>query len=252
MPVCIWIEGRGWNGNVSDLADLKDDGEDRLDAFNISVVLAQDPDVAALDELYVGYADVGTALGMESRRSISQHIGQAVADCDVSNAALGFYQSVGLSGGVLLSALDTPTLTALDAKGYVFLRRYKDYAGVYFEKDPCATPITDDFANRRFCRLWNEGLRLVYKAMLPQVKDTVPTNPSTGRILETKIAHLESVIANALKPLLDAGHATGLGVRVNDFIRNDAGVKFVDFEFDLVPVDSVDVLSGKFGLALTV
>jgi hypothetical protein len=247
MPTMFWIEGRAWDGAPASMKDLRTSGQDELNAYNISVCILQDPDVADKDSAYPNYADVGSALGEESAVGISEHIGRVIDERDLSDPAKGYYTRLGFSGGNLFADFAEVDLKAMVEKGYVFARRYKRYAGVYFEQDPTATPVSSDYYNRRYCRVWNEAYTRLYLGLLGALKRKVPLEG--GQIEPGARAFYEGEARTALAAL-QPEHINGLDVEIKPELVQDGATRKIQCEWFIYVYPTGDIIGGTLGLAV--
>ena len=249
-PSVFWIEGRAFDGAAASVVDLRATGANEIDGDFISVALNTDPawwSKFSQNSNILDAADVGTALGRESAAPISEHIGRVSDAGDVSDPAKGFYDTIGFAGGHSVADIGDTGRIALASKGFVFLRRYPRQAGVYFEQDPCANPVSDDFFNRRFSRVWVEAYLRLYDALVDEVKRKLPEEG--GQIEDSTQAYLQSVASRGLQVLQEAGHINGYAITIDPVLQVDGALRIVDFEFRIQPINTADVLRGKLGLS---
>lgn len=214
MPTVI-LEGRSLSGTVANYSALRD-----LAARNVSVVIAADPAIWALDPAYGAYAAVGAALGMLSVRKVSENIGsvniankpsgkEADPDYPLTDRANGRWLSAGLSSGVLVNNLTVAELAAISngsasnptGKGYIFAGFYEGYDGIYFSDSPTCIELADDYAQIENNRTWAKAAGLVRKALIPKMKGDFDVT-SDGYIAPAAIAVWEAAGKKALEGML--------------------------------------------------
>lgn len=218
----VLIEGREVTGTISSLVDMR-----ALSARNVSVVISQDPVVAALDAAYANHASVGTALGMLSIRKVSENLGsvdiinkpiakRADENYTLTDAATGKWETAAISSGALFTSLTQAEITALDTKGYIFVGMFEDYAGYYFNDSHTCIVASDDYYAIEQNRVWNKGVRALRTALIPKMKRTVLIDSKTGYLDVTAVSDLENIGKKALtNALMVTEEASGIDVYIN-------------------------------------
>ena len=184
-PVHIVLEGASFNGTVAAALNLRAQA-----APSVSVVIAQDNDVANISTAYAGYAAVGTMLGVLSAAKVSENIGW-VEKFPLTDVANGDWVNPGFSNKQLLGYFSLADYTTLHGKGYIMPRLYAGNPNAYFNDDHTCTLITDDYAQIIENRTINKAAKLVYAALLPQTNGAVPVD-STGKMTPEFVSGLES------------------------------------------------------------
>ena len=152
-PFRTLIDGRDFQGTLGTILDQ------RAAAFpSTAVVLSTD--VSGSDN-----AAVGLALGRLAANPVQRNIGR-VKDGDVG------VQAAFLTGQT--TDLKTFTLGQIDAlhdKGYIFLRKYQGRNGYYWNDDPTAAPLTDDFSNISRGRVVDKSIVISYQTFVDEILD---------------------------------------------------------------------------------
>jgi len=122
-PVRVLVEGRDFSGTVADLRNLRQNAHNR-----VGVVLAG---------LGAGLkaAAVGLALGKFAANPVQRNIGH------VKDGSVPGVQAY-LSNGQPMSSFSIGQQTSLHDKGYIFLRKYPNLNGFYFNDDCARLPMT--------------------------------------------------------------------------------------------------------------
>ena len=197
-----------------------------LNTPNVSVILGQDPAVAAIKTAYANYAAVGTALGALSRRGVNENLGSVDANdkpdyakglnyWTLSDIARGLFLTAALQSGKNFAALTAAERQALNEKGYIFIGGYAGFAGFYFSNSPTCTAVTSDYAYIENNRVWNKAARGVRTALLPRVKRNVLKDPETGFVKTSEARELESVASKPLQDMVNAGEISAGDVYIN-------------------------------------
>lgn len=204
---------------VNALPDLRTNA-----APNVSVVIAQDPAIAALDALYANYSAIGSALGMLSVRQVNENLGsvnilskpsakRAQSDYPLTEGTK--WASASLSNGLKVVELSGADKKALTDKGYIYAGSYDGYGGVFFNSSPTATVETSDYAFIENNRVWNKAARLIRTTLLPEIKGTVKKDPTTGYIRSTTISRWSGLVNAALEKMNAADEISGYDVYIN-------------------------------------
>lgn len=213
----VIIEGRGTADPIliTDLVDLK-----TKNAPNISVVIAQDRNIAALDPKYTYSAAVGSFLGMINVRNVAENIGSVdiekkPADSltfdtyPLTSPGTGRFVNVGTSTGKTMEELTNVQIKALNEKGYIFAGQYEAEADFYFSNSPTCVSAASDYSYIERNRTWNKAKRLISKILLPKVKSKVPKDPETGYVKSTTISNWETLLERALDQMVNSNEISG-------------------------------------------
>lgn len=185
-PVQIVIEGRNWQGNPGSSKD-----NHQFAANRVSVVISQDYDVATRDAAYAKYAHYGLALGILARDAVQRNIGRVKSGA----IAIG---TPALSNGVKLAATDPATLEALNAKGYIFIRRVPGLEGFYFNDDHTCAPLTDDYCKIAHGRVMDKASRIARTVYLQELNDDFELDPATGKLPLAVCKNLQASVKTAI------------------------------------------------------
>lgn len=218
-PCRMLIEGRDFQGDVSALLDLRDNGTGP-NANAVGVVLGQSAEVAAADPTFAAYACVGRVLGRMSRIPVQRNIAR------VKDGPTGTVTAA-LSDGTAMSAVENADVTILHDKGYIFLLSYADLAGWYFNGDSAACPIEDDYANLSRGRTIDKAARITYVTYIMEIQNDIEIDATTGKLPEAVAKGLEGIVESAIGSLM-AGEISGVGA-------------FVDSDQDILATDELAV-----------
>lgn len=207
--------------NISAYPDMRS-----KDAPNISVSIAQDPDVANLSASYSNYADVGSVLGMLAVRGVNENLGsvdinrkpsgrRGDRDYSLSDAGSGSWMSASLSDGKRFSSLSSAEKKALTSKGYIYAGSFEGYGGVFFNSSPTAVEKASDYAYIERNRVWNKAARAIRTALIPEVRRTVKKDPSTGYIRSTTITRWTGIVKKVLERMEAADEISGYAVYID-------------------------------------
>jgi len=181
----VIFEGRSFSGTHATLKDLR--AADGPNANRVSVMLGSDPSIADDDAAFAPYASVGLLLGRLAADPVNRAPGR------VKSGTVLEQTSFGLSGGNALATYSDVSLQTIDAKGFVFLRKFSGKNGFYFNDDHVAAPITDDYPYIVDGRVIDKVSRIAYEVYLDEVRDDVEANPD-GTLPIVVLKNLESLM----------------------------------------------------------
>ena len=218
----VILEGVGsYLSSISTASDLRS-----FDCENVSVVIAQDKDVAEKDASYATHAAVGTALGMISVRYVHENMGsvdienhprsaKGTPDYSMVDSKLGRWLNVAISNGTLLSSVSRADQKTLNEKGYIFAGSFEGYTGVFFSNSHTCVPKTSDYAYIEYNAVWNKAAKLVRNTLIPRVRSQVKADPSTGYIATETISYWDSLVRKALDEMVKADDIAGYDIYIN-------------------------------------
>ncbi|REC47872.1 MULTISPECIES: DUF2586 family protein [Chryseobacterium] len=216
----VILEGRGSEDPIliNDMVDLS-----TKKAPNVSIVIAQDRDIASLDPAYQNYAAVGAFLGMINVRSVAENIGSVNIEkkpleritfetYPLTDSGTGRFINVGISDGTSMEDLTTVQVKALNNKKYIFAGQYEAEADFYFSNSPTCVAVVSDYSYIERNRTWNKAKRLITKTLLPKVKSKVPKDPQTGFVKTTAISNWETLLEAALGQMVKDDEISGFSL----------------------------------------
>jgi len=252
----VMLEGRMDTDPAVTISSLRD-----LRAFaaeNVSVVIAQDPVIAALDNDYAQYAAVGAALGMLSIRKVSEDIGsvniahkpsgkESDANYPLTDTANSRWLTAAISKGTAYTALTPAERTALDTKGYVFAGFYNNYPNIYFNDSPTCVQAASDFGWIENNRTWAKAARLLRQALVPRIKSEVFVDPDTGYISPPTIAEWEAIGQQAVGQMAADQEISGQPTVFIDPNQNVLSGSPVVVKVTIVPVGIARAITVEVG-----
>ena len=218
----VILEGLGsYLSSVSEASDLRS-----FDCENVSVIIAQDKDVADKDTSYATHAAVGTALGMLSVRYVHENMGsvdienhprnaKGTPDYSMVDSKLGRWLNVAISNGTLLTSVSRSDQKTLNEKGYIFAGSFEGYTGVFFSNSHTCVPKTSDYAYIEYNAVWNKAAKLVRNTLIPRVRSQVKADPSTGYIATETISYWDSLVRKTLDEMVKADNIAGYDIYIN-------------------------------------
>lgn len=219
----VLIEGKGsyLAENIVDYTDLRG-----FDSENVSVIIGQDPAVAALDDAYKNHAAVGPALGMLLVRAIHENLGsvdievkprsrKAEQDYTLTDTKLGRWLSAALSNGKTFESLSVPDQKKLDELGYIYVGGFSGYGGYFFSNSHTCTEEASDYCFIERNAIWNKGARIIRDTLIPRIRSKVQADPTTGYIKNTTITDWDGRVRKALEAMTKAGNIADFDIYIN-------------------------------------
>jgi hypothetical protein len=247
------IEGRDAADNTNTWLDLRN-----LVHRNVNIVTAQDPSIAALDNAYAKHAAVGSYLGMQSIRKVSESTGsvdivnkpasrRADESYPLTSVASGRFVTAALSNGTPAADLTATQKTNLTLKGHIYAGSYEGYPGIYFNQDATCIAITDDYAFGHRARVWNKAVRIARRYLIPKFNSEVPVDKNTGLIDATLVAGWEAGANKALESMLTANECSDISLSI-DANQNVFSGEPLRFKLAITPNGISDKIEGDVGM----
>jgi hypothetical protein len=195
-PFRVLIDGRDFQGTLSSLTNL------RASAYNrVAVVLGADT-VSTKESM------VGRVLGRFAAGPVQRNIGR-VKDGDIGITSAFF------NGTTLLTDIKDIASASLDNVndlGYIFPRKIVGLNGYYFNDDPTAAPIGDDFGQVARGRIIDKATVVAYTTYVTELSDDIDVD-STGKIAPGVAKYYQGKIETALRNAFFGGT---FGAEVSD------------------------------------
>lgn len=180
-PVFAVIPGYGFDiENMEDLADMNQGTDNQ-----VAVLLGAD----AAD----GNAAVGTLAGWLAANEVHQNAGRVASGSVLDAAWL-------LDGTTAKASKDYWTI--LHDKRYIFFRKLFQKSGYFFNDDPTACGVDDDYSSISWNRIINKAHVLAYGVLVDRLNDDVELEPGTGQIAVSLIDNWEAQVENEIGKLM--------------------------------------------------
>lgn len=143
----------------------------------------------------------------------------------------------------------------LHKNGYVFLTNYDGLENsIFFSSDQ--TLSTGDYRTIARCRVMHKSRRIVRRALLPRVNDTVEVDTATGKLSASAIAGFQNLVLQALdinmvEPGTTKPQISGRTCVIDpeqDVLTTDE----IDINYSLVPLGVSSVINVTEGFASTI
>lgn len=218
----VLLEGLGtYIASIADVPNLRE-----LDAENISVIIAQDKDVAAKDEAYKNHAATGSALGMLSVRYVHENMGsvdienhprtdKGTPDYSMTDITTGRWINPALSNGTLMADVGRADEKTLNDNGYIYANSFQGYTGVFLSNSHTCADKAGDYAYIEYNAVWNKAAKLVRNTLIPRIRGQVKADPYTGYIATDTISYWDSLVRKSLDAMVNAGDIADFDIYIN-------------------------------------
>ena len=182
---------------VSDLATLSN--LRILTNKNVTVTLGQDGANVGnqrFKALGKSIGSLGVTLGAVSFSSVAESIGW-VGKFNAANTEL---DTLAFANGDVYRTLADSFITAIDLKGYVFLKKHQDINGSYFNDSYTSIAASDDFSTIENNRTADKAIRGMRAILLPALSSPIKVN-ADGTLSEDSIGYFSSLAKRALEQM---------------------------------------------------
>lgn len=237
----------GYQGVALTLGSVADQGINN--APQVSVLLAGDGDgdgAALADDLSVPYIPaVGAVLGAMAKASVHESV--------------AWVEKFNLSDGNELEVIrladgnDNPTnstLSALNDKRYLVLRKHVGISGTYLNDSHTATDETGDFAYIEANRTIQKARREIRRFLLPQLNAPLTVDGDTGKLAPGSVRFFENLAARPLNQMQSAGEVSAFGVFVNPD-QNVLSTSTLQIQVKIVPRGVARNITVLIGFSVT-
>lgn len=220
------------------------------DANKVSVVIAQDGKALG-NKLWkasgVSSPALGAALGAVSFASVSDDIAW-VAKFNASNGRE--LDTPALGNGDLIKNLSVNLLSLINNYRYIFLRKFVDLAGSYWNDDHTAIIQTSDYAYISNNRTIDKAIRGVYSSVLPALASPLQLN-ADGTLTDTTIAYFTSLAQVNLFEMLRNREISAQAVTI-DPTQNVLSTNTLEIAISIVPIGVARNIVVKIGFTTSI
>lgn len=210
-PLFVILDGLNFNGNASDLKDLK------THAYYRAAVVIGSREAGAANQA------VGLVAGRIASSSVEHNIGR------VADGALNVLTM--FAGNTAIELADTETIYNLS---YITFRTFTGISGYFIADDQTATKETDDYNHLTAVRTIDKAMRIAYAVLVEKLLDKVQVR-SDGTMLQPVIVSWQQILENAI-----ATNMTAAGELSDD--NGDNGVEvYIDPAQDVLATSTINV-----------
>ena len=216
-----------------------------LTAENVTVCVGQDG--AQLGNLMLVNGQktigmVGVTLGAVSLAAVNESIawvGKFNMDAGSELDTLAFAQ------GTLYSSLSDSAITTIDAKGYIFLKKFVGINGSYFNNSYTSIAMTSDYSRINNNRTINKAIRSLRTFLLPQLASPIKVN-TDGTLSADVISYFETLCSRALDIMVSNNELSAFGATINP-VQNILSTGKLTINVSLVPTGTADIITVNVG-----
>jgi hypothetical protein len=190
---------------------------------------------------------LGAALGAVSFASVSDDIAW-VAKFNVSNGRE--CDTPALGNGDLIKNLSVNLLSLINNYRYIFLRKFVDLAGSYWNDDHTAITQSSDYAYISNNRTIDKAIRGVYSSVLPALNSPLQLN-SDGTLTDTTIAYFTSLAQVNLFEMLRNREISAQSVTI-DPTQNVLSTNTLEIAISIVPIGVARNIVVKIGFTTSI
>ncbi len=238
-------------GTTSGYADLT-----TLDSELVSVVIGQDFGATgyALYNAQSGsttgktVSTIGATTGIISKARVSDNIGW-VGQFNVSTNGVEL-ETVGFSDGSLYRAYSPAGLDAIEAKGYIFLKKETGLNGTWHSGSNTATSPASDYSVIEHNRTIHKAERNVRTAMLPNLNSPLLLN-SDGSLRNETVQYFTNTCKGPLEGMQSNSEISAFSVVINP-TQNVLSTGTLAITLKIVPVGVAHTISITIGFTVAV
>ena len=176
-PFRFLVDGKEFNDNAGDLKDYRTAGFNRGGVLLGATLASKN-------------ASIGFTIGYMASLPVQRKIAR------VRNGALP------IAAAYLTSEAKTETQenawNSLHDKGYIFFRSFTGKSGYFFNDDPTATQLTDDYASFSRGLVIDKATRIAYDVYIDEIGDEIDIQDD-GTLEVTAVKDLQGVVENAIQ-----------------------------------------------------
>lgn len=213
-PVFVLIAGLYYQGAPATLTDLTTATNNR-----VGIVIG--------DTVSGNGCAIGIAAGKLAIVPVQRNIGR-VKDGAVKGVVSAYL-------GTMLA--ERSDVAAIHDKGYITFRTHTGRSGYYFNDDPLAAPVTDDYNHVTARRTVDKAYRIAYDTLINELLDEVPVTDQ-GKISVAFAKSIENKVSSAIINSMTAAGELG-----NDPAnQKDTGVScYVNHDQNIIATGQVNV-----------
>jgi Protein of unknown function (DUF2586) len=226
-PFNVIIDGRGWNGNITALADLRTFTHSKVSVALFTTKASKTS------------AAVGLVLGRAAKLPVQRNIGR------VKDGALNVGKLYYSNGAELITFSDAQ-VGQIHGKAYLTPRTFVGRSGYFITDDPTATTSNDDYLTIANNRVIDKALTIVYATYMNEINDEVEIT-SEGKLSATKVSYYRQIITNALElQMLSNGEVSAVDVAI-DADQDVLATDIIAIEVRITPVGYAKEISVSLG-----
>jgi hypothetical protein len=233
--------------DLTTLPDLRAQTSER-----VSVVIGQDGNAegaAIATTEGVSLTTVGLVLGTMSLAKVHENIGY-VAKFNLVGGASNEMDTPNFGNGNPVSAQTETALKALNDKGYIFQRKYTDFAGTYHFDSPTSVIATSDYAYIENNRTIDKAVRGVRVNLLPSLNSPIEVN-ADGSLTESVASQLQNDAQRFVDQMVVDGELSNSKVIINP-AQDVLATSKVEITIQLQPIGVLRTIEVTIGFVANI
>lgn len=233
---------------VSDLSTLTD--LRTLNCPNVSMVIGQDGNGVGYDLFNAsGYSIscLGAVLGAVSFAKVSDSIAW-VGKFNMSNGVE--LDVAAFANGDLFRDTATSLVSQLNTRKYIFLRKYINNSGTYFNDSHTAVADTSDYAYLENQRTIDKAVRGIYAQLQPEIASPLVLN-ANGTLQDVTVAYFENKAEVNLQQMVRDGELSAYAVEI-DTAQNVLSTSTLVVTVRLLPIGVARYINVNIGFTLSI
>lgn len=195
---------------ITEIEDLPDLSTMATPARNVSVCISQDGDNYGYSLSSTNNACLGATLGLMSLANVQESIGWVekfnIASTELESPILAF-------GGIKYEDISSTDIEKLNDRRYLYLKKYSDVIGTYYNTDPSADAITSDYNSIHLNRVFHKALRKIYQSLVPLINSPVRLK-NGGLLTPGGVDVYEKTASKPMNEMVAAGEISNYNVNV--------------------------------------
>lgn len=243
-PLEVIYQANISGSSLSSLADLN-----ALSNENVSVLIGQDGanlGSSLFNKFGYSIGMMGLCLGAISRANVANSIAWVQ---NFNMATTAEFDTLAFANGSMYSSQSDNLLNQLDAKRYLFLRKFVDISGSYFNNDYTANVSTSDYSSIHLNRVIHKAHREVRKRLLPTVSSPILFN-TDGTIKTYSLSFFSATAGAALAQMVSNGEISNYKVIINP-TQNVLSTRILNITVQILPVGVADMINVNIGFVLS-
>lgn len=198
---------------------------------------------ALADDLTINYVPaLGAVLGQMAKTKVGNSIGW-VAQSNLAGG--GELTDTVFYDGQVYNAVADSIKDTLQAKRYLFLRRYPAVAGTYVNLDVTATAATSDLSRIRNVRTLHKAKRVLYTALAPELQRPLQVD-ADGRLSADTVKYFENLASRPLDRMVANAELSNFLVIIDpeqDVLATD----LLNIQVKLQPLGAAETITVTIG-----
>lgn len=165
-----------------------------------------------------------------------------------------YVQPIDFNGNKMTDFVENQ-LSAIQDKGYLFLRKHVGQDGTYMNEAFTLDERISDYSKIQYTRTMQKSMRELRVKLVPKLSSPIRVNEDDGKVAADVIGFFDSLCENTLEKMKKADEISGYEVEVLPDLEDDEvtpGQKKLIIKEQIVPFGSADVIENNIGFAIQI